>query len=96
MPKIRQNEAEYRQKDFLAAIRAGQAKADVMTTSGLSEASSIPYATIYKRLRDPDKLTAEEIRKLTGAIEIDPVALLKFLGYSSKDIKRALTSEGAA
>lgn len=96
MPKIRQNEAEYRQKDFLAAIRAGQAKADVMKTTSLSEASSIPYATMYKRLHNPDKLTAEEIRKLLGAIDIDPIALLRFLGYSLKEIKRALAPDGVA
>lgn len=96
MPKIRQKEAEYRQSDFLAAIRAGQAKADVMKITSLSEASDIPYSTMYKRLQDPDKLTAEEIRKLLGAIDIDPIALLKFLGYSLKDIRRALVPEGVA
>ena len=89
MPRIRQKEAEYRQNDFLAAIREGQAKADLMKVSSLSEASEIPYSTMYSRLRDPDKLTAEEFRKLIRTIELDPVEVLKFLGYTTKDIKKA-------
>lgn len=96
MPRIHQKAAEYRQNDFLAAIRKGQAKADIMKITDLSQAADIPYSTMYKRLQTPDKLTAEEIRKLLTAIYISPIELLKFFGYSAKDIKNAIAADSQA
>lgn len=88
MPRIRQNAAQYQKDDFLLAIRTGQALANLMHKNALAQASGIPYTTLWTRLDNPDSATAEELRKLVTTIPIDPGAMLAFLGYSQKDIKK--------
>lgn len=87
MPRIRQKNAEYMRKDFIAAVRVGQGKAGLLQKKELADASGIPYSTLRKRLDNPEKLTVEELRQLIAAIPLSPAAVLSFVGYSAKDFK---------
>ena len=88
MPRIKQMDGEYRKKDFLKAFRRGQAEADLMHLNDVAEAAEIPYSTLWKRMREPDKLTVSELRKLITVVPIAPLDVLAFLGVSTKDITR--------
>lgn len=86
LPRIRQKNADYMRKDFIAALRAGQGNAGLLQKKELADASGIPYSTLRKRLDNPEKLTVEELRQLIAAIPLAPEAVLAFVGYSAKDI----------
>lgn len=88
MPRIRQNAAQYQKEDFLQAIRMGQAEAGLMHKNALADAAGMARTTLYERLDNPDRARASELRKLVTAIPIDPGAMLKFLGYTDKAIKK--------
>ena len=88
MPRIRQKEREYADNDFRTEVRIQQGRYDLMSQQALADAAGIPRPTLRKRLLEPETMTVEEFRKLIATICPDPVAVLRLLGYSSKDIKR--------
>ena len=88
MPRIKQLEGTYRTQDFLKAFRRGQAEADLMCLSDVAEAADIPYSTLWKRMKEPDKLTVAELRKLIEAVPVASLDVLAFLGRSIKDITK--------
>ena len=44
--------------------------------------------TISLLLRDPDKLTAKRLRQLIKLLGLDPITVLRWLGYADRDIKK--------
>lgn len=85
MPRIRQNAETYARKDFQRAIGIAQVEAELTQKKMLAEVSGIPYATLWRRLNNPDDFTLGEIRQLLRVIPVTPVALLRFLGFSRKE-----------
>lgn len=88
MPKISQLRDKYATQDLLREIRTGQGAADLMNVRALSGACGVPYATLLRRLQNPEDFTLGEIRKLVSALPLHPFVLLAFIGYSKKDIKK--------
>ncbi len=88
MPRIRQNAAQYQKEDFLRAIRMGQAQTGLMHKNALADAIGIARSTLYEHLDNPELLRVSELRGLVATIPINPGAMLQFLGYTAKDIKR--------
>lgn len=87
MPRISQNTEQYLRKDFLRAIRVGLADID-MKQGELADRAGIARSTLSKRLKEPEKLLAEQIRGIVGVLKPDIKTLLLFLGYDTKDIKK--------
>lgn len=86
MPRIRQYNEIYMRNDFIDAIHSAQGSAGLLQKKELSDASAIPYSTLRKRLDGPEEMSVAELRKLISAIPLDPEALLRFVGYSTKQI----------
>lgn len=84
MPRIRQYEAKYAREDILREIRTKQGTYNLMHISALAEATGIPYATLRRRMMNPDDFTVAELRKLNVVIHLDWEKLLQFIGYSKK------------
>ena len=81
MPRIRQYKEEYARTDFLKAIKKAQINADIANTKQLAELVNIPYTTLWRRLQDPDTLTAGQLKAIIKTISLPPEAVLSFLGY---------------
>ena len=88
MPRINQKAEEYARADFLQEIRRCQGAADLMNGKLLSNASGVPYGILMRRLKEPESFTLGEIRSMIKSLHLNPVVLLKFLGYSGKDISK--------
>ena len=92
MPRIRQYAEKYSAEDFLKEIRVRMAVYDINQT-GLAELTGTAISTLSKRMKDPDGMTAAELRRLVRAIKPDPITFLKFCGYETKDIKKAMETQ---
>ncbi len=90
MPRIKQNAKEYARQDFQKAIGRAQVDAGLTQKKMLSEASGIPYSTLWKRLEVPENITLEQFMQLLRVLPIPAEALLAFVGYSTKEIRRAM------
>ena len=88
MPRVLQLSNQYIQSDLLREIRSRQGYHDYRTDKALANASDIPYQTLLRRLANPDDMTLGELRKLNGAIHLNPDILLRVAGCSSSEIKR--------
>lgn len=88
MPRIRQKEQQYADEDFRKEVRIKQGAYDLMSQQALADATGIPRPTLRKRMLEPQTMTVEEFRKLIGTLCPDPGAVLRLLGYSSKDIRK--------
>ena len=90
MPRIRQYAEKYSNEDFLREIRSKQGYYNLRTQEELGNAMGIPKSTMRKRLINPESLTIQDLRSMIRVLNLSPVAVLKFLGWSDKAIKSAL------
>lgn len=88
MPRINQKAQEYADEDFRRELYICMANIGLRYDKDLSELSGIPNSTMAKKIHSPSGLTVAQLRKIISAVWPDPVAVLKFLGYSEKDIKK--------
>lgn len=94
MPRIRQKEHEYRAADFRRAVEHGCIDRGLDSKKALAEAAGIPYATLWKRLQDPDGMTVDELRRVVKAAGLPPEAVLELMSYQKREIMR-LVERGA-
>ena len=80
MPRIRQKAAQYAADDFRKALKAALGSCD-MKQKDLAAATGIPESTVSERMRDPAKFTLGQMQEIIKATQMEPEALLKFLGY---------------
>lgn len=93
MPKIKQYADEYARRDFQTEIRIRQGQYDLMSINALARATGIPATTLGPKLKDPDKMDVVDLRKIVKTVHPDPVAVLTLLGYTGKEIRKALQPE---
>lgn len=89
MPRIRQYAEKYSNEDFLREIRSKQGYYNLRTQEELGNAIGLPKSTMRKRLINPESLTIQDLRSMIRVLNLSPVAVLKFLGWSDKAIKSA-------
>ena len=80
MPRIRQNAAQYAVDDFRKALKNAMVNCD-MKQRDLAVETGIPESTVSERLRDPSKFTLGQMQEIVKATQVEPEAVLKFLGY---------------
>ena len=88
MPRIYQNADKYAVADFQQDIRKQQGYYDLMSVRALAGAMGVPHTTLNPKLKEPKRLTVEELQKLVPVIHPDIGILLTLLGYSKQEIKR--------
>lgn len=90
MPRIKQYSDDYARDDFKKALRHGMTDGNMERKKDLSEASGIPYATLWSRLDNPLTMTLAELRKIVAVIPVAPDAILAVAGIERKAINKYL------
>lgn len=88
MPRIRQYAEKYTDDDFRKVIRHGLTDLGYRYDSELAEVTTMSVTTACRKVRAPSTMSLEQLRSVIAALDPDPVAVLRFLGYSMKDIRR--------
>ena len=81
--------AENARKDFQLEVKLQRVKFD-MSQRELGAVLGISPPQICDLMANPDKLSVERLRGIIRALSIDPMTVLRLLGYSDKDIKKML------
>ena len=95
MPRIRQYEESYAMKDFVGEINAQSARYGYKTQASLSRELGCCQGTVSNFLQDPGTIPLSRLRQLVKVLRLDPLVVLKALGYSEKELRSRLR-EGAA
>jgi hypothetical protein len=88
MPRIRQKADEYSMRDLIAEINAQCGRYGYRSQRALGEALGVCQATAGNYLRNPESIQLGTLRAMVKLLRLDPVIVLRVLGYSSKEIKR--------
>ena len=88
MPRIRQYEDKYIKEDLLKEIGARCVWAGIRTNEELGNAVGVTGASIGNYKRDPGRIQLKTMRSMVAALKLDPGVVLRFLGYSTQDIKK--------
>lgn len=89
MPRIRQNAERDAMKDFQAEVNAQCGRYGYKSQRLLGNALGVAQSTAGNYLKNPDGITLGTLRSMVKLLRLDPVVILKALGYSTQDIKKA-------
>ena len=87
MPRIHQNAEEYAMKDFLAEVNAQSARYGYRTQEALGSALGVCQATAGNYLKKPETIRLSALRAMVKVLKLDPVVMLRALGYTTKEIQ---------
>lgn len=93
MPKIPSKEPEYAQNQFLRHVDAKAAWFGLSNAQKLGEKVDLTGPTVREYRKDPSKMRLMTLRKYISALQLSPFVVLRFLGYSQKDIRKAINEE---
>lgn len=86
MPRIRQKADTYRNEDFRREVLSRLALLG-LNQQALAEHLCVSESTISVMLRNPEKIQVERLRKMIAFLGLEPGSILRFIGYSTKEIK---------
>ena len=89
MPRIRQYAQNYAAEDFRREVRARMGYFD-LSQRDLAEQTCMSQSTVSSRIRDPNDITVGELRSMNQVLELDLMIVLALLGFSKKQIRKAL------
>lgn len=87
MPRIRQKAETYRNEDFRRDVLARLALLGIQQHD-LAEHLGVCDGTISVMLKNPEKIQVERLRKMIAFLGLEPASILRFAGFSAKDIKK--------
>ena len=88
MPKIRQYAEKYAHDDFVKEIGAKSVWAGFQTNEELGNAVGVSATSVGNYKRDPGKIKIKTMQKMISVLRLDPEIVLRYLGYSTQDIKK--------
>ncbi|MBR2048310.1 MAG: hypothetical protein IJ960_06895 [Oscillospiraceae bacterium] len=88
MPRIRQYAQQYADEDFRKAVFHGLVNQGLRHEKDLADLSGIPTATVNRKMKDPSSFTVSQLRLVITAAGLEPADVLRFLGYTTKQIKK--------
>lgn len=88
MPRIRQKTDEYAMRDFIAEINAQCGRYGYKSQKSLGNALGVCQATAGNYLKNPECIQFGTLRAMVKLLRLDPMVILKALGYSNQDIKK--------
>lgn len=87
MPRLRQNAEKDALKDFVAEINAQRGRFGYKSQKSLGEALGVCQATAGNYIKSPETIPIRKLREMIKILQLDPVVVLKALGYSTREIK---------
>lgn len=93
MPRIRQNAERDAMRDFVAEINAQCGRYGYRSQTALGSALGVCQATAGSYLKKPEAIQLGTLRTMIKLLRLDPVVVLKMLGYSARDIQNIQTKE---
>lgn len=88
MPRIKQFESRYVVKDFWAELDGQSGRRGIRSNAALGEAIGVTGQCIGKYRADPSPMKLCTVQKIVKLLKPDIGLLLKFIGYTDKDIAR--------
>ncbi len=88
MPRIRQNAERDAIRDLQAEINAQCGRYGYKSQKSLGKALGVCQATAGKYLKNPDCIQFDTLRAMVKVLRLNPIVILKALGYSAKDIQK--------
>jgi hypothetical protein len=88
MPRIRQKADEYSMRDLIAEINAQCGRYGYTSQKSLGEALGVCQSTAGSYLKNPENIKFGALRAMVKVLRLDPVVVLKALGYTNQDIKK--------
>ena len=85
MSRSKTNPTETAKETFIQEIRVRRAYLD-MTQSELATAIGVVPSSMSKLISNPDKISVGRLRGIIKALNLEPLIVLKLLGYSQKDV----------
>ena len=76
---------------FQKEIRVRRVELDMSQNELAAEVGIVP-SFMSNLLNNPDKLTAARIRTIVQTLELNPLVVMEFLGYTRKDLQRLMES----
>lgn len=86
MPKLRQLESQYNQRDFLAEIE-GKRKFCCLSNEAFGKAIGVSEKTVCGYKKNPDTIQLETMQKIVKTLDPNIRVVLKYLGYTDKQIR---------
>lgn len=94
MPRIKQYDSQYRDKDFRRHVRVRMAAME-MPQYELAEYLGVTDSRTSQILDNPGRIPVDRLRKMIEFLRIEPAEVLRLLGYSEKQIKEVLPQSKA-
>lgn len=85
MSRIKLNPDETAKEALIREIRVRRAFLN-MTQAELAAAIGVVPSSMSKLISNPDKISVRRLRGIVKALNLDPLIVLKLMGYSQKDI----------
>lgn len=87
MPKLRQLEDQYNERDFLAEIE-GRRRFNCLTNEAFGQKIGTTGKSVLEYKKHPSKIRMDTMQKIVKTLEPDIRITLKYLGYTDKQIKQ--------
>lgn len=88
MPRLRQNAERDAIRDFQSEVNAQCGRYGYKSQKSLGNALGVCQATAGNYLKNPDCIQFGTLRAMVKILRLDPMVILKALGYSAKDIQK--------
>jgi transcriptional regulator with XRE-family HTH domain len=86
MSRPRVNPEEAAREAFKREVKVQRVYHDMKQSELADEVGVVP-SVMSNLLANPDKISAGRLRKIIRTLSIDPVIILAFLGYTTKEIQ---------
>lgn len=87
MPKSEISYMRIAQEEFIKEIDSRCVWVGIKNNEALGEAVGVSHGTVSNFKRDPGRIRVEVLQKLVKKLKLDPGIVLRFLGYSTQDIR---------
>lgn len=88
MPRIRQYEERYATDDFRSEVNAQCGRYGYKSQKSFGKAIGVCQSTAGAYLKNPDSINIGTLRTMVKVLRLDPIVVLKMIGYSSSDIQK--------
>ena len=78
---------EAARKDFQTEVKIQRVRCD-MAQRELADQVGVVPSVMSNLLANPDKIGVGRLRTIIKVLSLDPIVILRLLGYSDKDIKK--------